>query len=250
MSVVQDKYREDHIAGQAGQLASTTTCDVDSFLVSGTRNTMTGLAPDTAKIPFGVAVSRSESGGNMVAKGYVAQLFLGISVKDETLQPRQEDMYEPGDVASVMWRGDIYVPVASPVTYGDNVVVATSTGALSSADDGSILSVTIGTAGAGYTEGATASDTGGGTPSRRATYRVDIVGGVPSIVVLDGGEGYGSAPTVAITPATGNTPSTAAGSFTVTRGGGTVIPNAKFITAGEANGVAVVRLSGTVNVAS
>ena len=116
MATVQSSYTEKHNKAYAGLIADTTTCDVDSFLVD-----------DDAGIGFGLAVRRG-AGGTTVstekkALAYDANNedddgsdFIGVSVLDKTLQPSQEDRYVRGDIASVLWRGDIWVVIEGNVT--------------------------------------------------------------------------------------------------------------------------------------
>ena len=194
MSVVQTSYPNEHDALLQGQMADTTTADVDSLLLKG-----------AADVPFGMAVCNSAASGagdrdvdlgvrrvraarindnNGIAAGDLtitvdslrdtvirpgtlitiasevilvsaatattltvvrAQMgstaaghannaeifylneneFRGIACRDIRL-PAQQDVYETGDVVSVLWRGDVAVKVSAAVSAGDEVVAATA----------------------------------------------------------------------------------------------------------------------------
>ena len=123
MAVVQSAYAEDHAKAVAGMIANTTTCDVDSMRIEGT---------STTAIDFGVAVQQGTAYDQAEA-GIATATFRGVTVLDKTLNPGQNDTYVVGDIASILYRGDIWVEVEAAVTVGANVTADTTTGQLSTA---------------------------------------------------------------------------------------------------------------------
>ena len=125
MATIQSTYTEDHSEAYAGMIANTSTCDVDSYVYTG-----------DASIAFGRAMrSTTAVQGTPGCSGYTdytsdadASDFIGVNVIDRTLQPSQDDQYSKGDVVSVMWRGDVWVSVASAVTAGGRVSFVVGTG--------------------------------------------------------------------------------------------------------------------------
>ena len=118
MSVVQTEYPNFHTALVDGQVADTTTCDVDSYRLTG----------DDA-VPFGRAVSRiaAETIGDKRAERYTGARYAGIAIQDERLPGASNGQYTKGEVMSVIWRGDVAVKVHAAVAAGDDVVISQTT---------------------------------------------------------------------------------------------------------------------------
>ena len=121
MPQVQTSYTERHENAFAGMIANPQTCDLDSLEFRGA----TGVA-------FGRAVQQGPSARTCMA-GVAANTFRGVAVIDKTLQPSQNDEYVEGDVASILWRGDVWVPVETAVSARQDVTVNGTTGQFSSA---------------------------------------------------------------------------------------------------------------------
>ena len=121
MPVAQSAYREDHNVAFAGMIANPQTCDFDSLEWFGSRAGQ-----------FGYACQQGATPERAIA-GIAAGTFRGILAIDRTRQPGDEDTYVAGVMATVMWRGDIWVPVESAVVAGNDVSADTVTGQLSSA---------------------------------------------------------------------------------------------------------------------
>ena len=142
MATVQSTYSERHTAGVAGLIASMHSFNADSKRVQSWTSETT-----PTQIPFGRAVVRGTSDdqvrmartGNLLT----ASNFAGITVLDKTLRPEQEDRYVPGDVATILVEGDIWVTVSHAVNDGDDVTVDTDTGQFSSEAAASTTQVTI-----------------------------------------------------------------------------------------------------------
>ena len=118
MSIVQTVYPNYHDALVEGQIADTTTCDIDSWRLTGTG----------ASVEFGLAVSRSgvATAGDRDAVAYAGARFAGIAVMDERLKASSDAEFQEGDLMPLAWRGDIAVRVAAAVSVGDDVVIATA----------------------------------------------------------------------------------------------------------------------------
>ena len=85
-------------------MVNPSTCDVDSFRFEG-----------DADGKFGYAVRRGTAQDQCQAGADFVKNFLGVLVMDKTLQPSQDDEFQQGDVASVLYRGVIWVPVRNAV---------------------------------------------------------------------------------------------------------------------------------------
>ena len=123
MAIVRARtsYTNEIVRAVRGQIANTQTCDVDTYLVE-----------DSAGVPFGIACQLGTSPQH-VKLGIAANKFIGISVKDTTLDPSDDDKYDEGTHASIIYRGDIWVAAGAAVTAGQDVSAVTTTGVLSSA---------------------------------------------------------------------------------------------------------------------
>ena len=117
MAVVQSTYPNFHAAKVDGQVADTTTADIDSYRLTG-----------ATSVPFGRAVSRSNQAGagDRDCELYEGARYAGIAVMDERLAAGANGTYKQGDSLSAMWRGDVAVKVSAAVAPGDDVVIATA----------------------------------------------------------------------------------------------------------------------------
>lgn len=78
---------------------------------------------------------------------------------------------------------------------------------VTSATTGVVSSITVNAGGEGYSEGVTITLTGGGSPTTTATARPiinQLTGAITGFTMTNKGRGYGSAPSVVITPDTGS----------------------------------------------
>ena len=240
MATIQTTILEDHAAGQPGLVANTTTRDVDSRRVEGS----------TARIAFGVAVSQGTE-YDQIVQGATDGSIAGISVLDKTLRPSQEDNYVEGDVASVLWRGDIWVEVSDQgtgdsVSIGDSVRADSDSGAITAVDSGRVRAVTIGNGGAGYMAATTTvSIAAPGGSGVRATGTPVIVNGVlTAITITNSGSGYTAVPSVTVSDSNSGTPTTAASGLVAVLTETVPVPGAKFMRDAESGDLTIVRLSG------
>lgn len=117
-AVLQTTYSERMPLGAAGLIASTHSYDAD-----------TKQCETEAGIGFGLAVSRgADPVGGAVLGG---EAFIGISVRDVTLDPSANDKYPQYRNMSVLQRGDIWCQVAGEVTAGEPATYNSTTGVLS-----------------------------------------------------------------------------------------------------------------------
>ena len=236
MAILQRAYTQRIEKAYAGLVANMNTCDVDSCRVQGSTD-----------IPFGVAV-RQGTAGDQIQAGTADNAVRGITVRDMTLNPDQDDMFTLGDIAGVLWRGDIWVETQSQVAAGNNVSAHSTTGKLSSiADAGaSVLSIAVSLGGSGYddTTPPTVTVANANTGTNHATAYAVVVGGVVTAIhVINPGAGYSSDPVVTVAAPTSGTTATA----TATRStAATVISvsGARWMTAARGGELAIVRLAG------
>ena len=139
MSVVQTSYNERTADARPGQIGTTSTCDVATF-----------VCKTSAGIRFGVAVRRNGTAADEAIVGvagggsspWEVTDFLGVTVRDITREQQRHpagfdtatefDEYEEGAIMSVIYRGDIWVPVDGAATIGGAVAIADGTGRFSS----------------------------------------------------------------------------------------------------------------------
>ena len=121
MSVVQHQYPNFHDQWLDGQIADTSTCDVDSRIAEGAIAFGRAVQAGTAHTPG----DRSSQSRDTVTQGITdADSFRGIALIDQRVPATAGENYPSGEVASVIWRGDVAVKVSAAVAAGDDVVVA------------------------------------------------------------------------------------------------------------------------------
>lgn len=132
MAVVQSAYSERMAAGLPGMVSDMWPSKVE------TRNCETA-----AGIPFGVAVGQGAADRGCVLGAAAVTGFVGISVRDVTIDSDTPDKYPENANMGVLNEGDIWVTVDGNVTAGQNVTFVTTTGALGTvAADGTHLLIT------------------------------------------------------------------------------------------------------------
>ncbi|HMG49875.1 MAG TPA: hypothetical protein VK597_04715 [Inquilinus sp.] len=131
MAVVQNSYSETLRPGVAGLVANMTNADGDTRIVE-----------TAGGIPFGVAVGQGAAARGAVLGAAAAAGFVGISIRDVTLDSSPADRYLLNDSIAVLTEGDIWVVVGGAVAAGQDVTFAAATGVLSSvAGDGANFAV-------------------------------------------------------------------------------------------------------------
>ena len=129
MAVVQSTYEETHRVAVAGMLHGTKH-RVDTRVTEGADG-----------IGFGLCCKKGTNDSD-AALGAATNDYVGISVKDPTLIPRDEDKYTAGVPMAVMTDGDIWVTADGAVTDGANVSASTTTGRLgTTAPDGTHIAI-------------------------------------------------------------------------------------------------------------
>lgn len=127
MAVVQNSYAENIGKGRPGMVATMNPSDAD-----------TKICETAAGIGFGLACGRGSDDKGAVLGAAAAAAFVGISIRDVTLESSQSDKYVQYQNMAVLKRGVIWVTAGGNVQDGQDVTFNTSTGVLSSiAADGS-----------------------------------------------------------------------------------------------------------------
>ena len=131
MPAVQTDYPERIGEYYEGQVINPHNYDADTYIAE-------------ASIGFGRAVKRGTGGDKSIVAGvepsaggsapYPVNEFYGITIKDPTRDPEDNDTYRKGAHVSVMWRGDVVVKVKAAVNAGNTVKVDTADGLFTSAD--------------------------------------------------------------------------------------------------------------------
>ena len=233
MATLQSTYLEDHANGAAGLIANFVTSDVDSRRV------------ETDRIPFGVATRRGTA-YDQVRLGISANAFAGISVIDSTLQPVQDDTYVEGDVASILWRGDVWVELQDAggndsATIGAIAYADPTTGQLTPVAPGRVNRVRITNGGSGYTSTTTVQFQNNGSTRAQGTVTVSA-GAVTGVTLTNRGAGYTTPPSVTFADSGSSSETGATGVAEISRG--IRIPGAVFQRAAAGGELTIVRLVG------
>ena len=119
MPQVQTTYQDVHDKAVAGMLHG------------ALHRVDTRVAEGADGIGFGLACKKGTTDG-AATLGYAANDFVGISIKDPTLIPRDEDKYTKGVPMACLTDGDIWVTADGAVEDGDDVTVTLATGVIGS----------------------------------------------------------------------------------------------------------------------
>lgn len=118
MGVTQSSYSERMDPARAGMISGS---DYD---------TDTGIVETVAGIGFGLAVSQGAADKGIIIGG-TRLGFVGITVRDVTLESAQSDKYVRYQNAGVLSRGNVWVAPAVAVSRNDPVHFDATTGVLS-----------------------------------------------------------------------------------------------------------------------
>lgn len=115
-AAVQTTYAENQAQAVAGFIANMRECDTER------RSCETA-----AGIGFGLAVGQGAADKGGVLGGDLKD-FQGVSVRDVTLDPQNEDVYAQYDDMTVLKKGPIWVRISEAVTVADAVYFNATTG--------------------------------------------------------------------------------------------------------------------------
>ena len=227
MATVQTGYTETHSEGAPGLIVNPSTSDVASYRYEG---------EDAGR--FGYAVARGSSDRQCRADAFFTTTILGVLVMDKTLTPDQDDEYAEGDVASVLYRGTVWVRVGASVEPGDPVTVNSATGQFSTGESG-VGEIVVTNGGSGYSGSPTAALSGGRALVDAAIRDTQKSGqSVSRIRLTSSGSGYQTEPTVVISGGGGS----GAKAYAVLDR--IPVAGAQWLTSAKANGLAQLRMSG------
>lgn len=131
MAVQQNSYSENIGKGRPGMVATMNAWDAD-----------TKICETAAGIGFGLAVGRGSDDKGAILGAGAAAGFLGVSIRDVTLESSQSDKYVQYGNMAVLKKGVIWVTAGGNVQDGQDVTFNSSTGVLSSiAADGSNFAI-------------------------------------------------------------------------------------------------------------
>ena len=183
MSITQSTYVENLASGRPGQSATSATCDGDSYVAGD-------------DIEFGRAVRRGSSEDQVLPGLRLPAEYLGVSFKDSTRDPSEEDKFTRGAHAGVAYRGDLYISPHEAVVADDIVTARTSDGVLGKTDPSEISSILVTAGGDSYTSDPAVAFTAvdGGTGAAGTAVRAGNA--VVSVTVTNAGSGYKKPPTV------------------------------------------------------
>jgi hypothetical protein len=140
----QTTYAATQGIGFPGQIASEIPRTVITRQV-GRLASLSGSVP-TPPIAFGVAVSQGPNDRDVLAGGTLAN-FIGVSVKDITLEIAQGDSYAGHQNIGVLLKGEIFVKPTADVLANGGVFFDAATGAFGTSGSGPIVGAHYVTAG-------------------------------------------------------------------------------------------------------
>lgn len=111
MAVLQSTYSDNISAAVAGLVANMESCNI-----------ITKQIEDTGGVGFGKAVFQGTADDGVTATS--SALFVGITVKDVTVDTSTADTYDEDDNLGVLEEGVIWVTAGGTVTAGGAVSVA------------------------------------------------------------------------------------------------------------------------------
>ena len=206
MPASQSTYAETHDEGRPGQIAKISTYDGDTKIVA-----------EADGIGFGLACQVNAD--NEAEVGLSENRWLGLSVLDPTRDPIEGDEYAEGAFGTFAYRGDVYVQVEHAVDVGDLASADAVTGALSA--DGATI---VWAAADDKIVGDTVSETSGGETSYSRCIRAhttaagNVADGAPSQANATAWEDTGAEQIL--------------------------LPEARFQSVAEEDGMGILRLSG------
>ena len=126
MAILQTTYPDDIPIAVKGQVATTTTTDIASYIVG-----------DSAGIGVGLGIFQGST-AQAASLGARVNKFIGLSVRERSLRPNDADsggdlVYPEGQHVAALQRGEMWVAVGAAVTVGGDVTIQGRTGVLSSA---------------------------------------------------------------------------------------------------------------------
>ena len=131
MGTAQSTYTEKHVVARAGMIANMHTYDADTYIVD-----------KSSGISFGRMCGRDGTDDNHVGTNITAANYVGISIIDPTVtesdQRANGDGYANDDLATVCYRGDVWVEVAAAVTAGAKVYAVPASGVLADTSSSNI----------------------------------------------------------------------------------------------------------------
>lgn len=124
MAVVQQNYSERMAAAVPGMVVNENPHSIDTRVVES-----------SSGLPFGRACSQGSADMGVAGPGGTLANFVGISVRDVTLDPVAADSdyvdeYQQYDNAGILTMGDIWVTAGAAVSKNDPVHFNATTGAL------------------------------------------------------------------------------------------------------------------------
>lgn len=123
---VQTTYSDNIAPGTAGMIADMQASNVISRTVE-----------IAAGIGFGIAVAPSATEGQVVLfAGNSANGFLGITARDQSVDPENPDKFAQYDNARILRKGPIWVNVTGAVDPTDTPYVNNTTGVISASSSG------------------------------------------------------------------------------------------------------------------
>jgi hypothetical protein len=128
MPAVQSSYSLTIGAARAGMVASEETLT----------NIISKIVDSAGAIGFGKLVVQSSEGDDKIKIPTAGGTFRGITVRDVTLRPDDNDAYAVNENAGVVTKGVVWVLPGATVAAGDPVYF-TATGALTNASSGNTL---------------------------------------------------------------------------------------------------------------
>lgn len=126
---IQTVYNDELVAGVAGEIANS----IPATLISRTVETEAGAA-------LGVPMAQGTADlGAVIFAGNAAAGFVGITVRERSLDPNTPNLFAQYETARLMTKGAVYVQASEAVDAGDAVYINDTTGVFSKTATGATL---------------------------------------------------------------------------------------------------------------
>lgn len=126
MPSVQTSYLDRAVAAYEGMVANLEPAVLISRTVA------------TAAIGFGLAVKQSTNDHDVEAADDAADVYRGITVRDQSIDPALVDEYAVGETATIITKGVVWVKAGATVAAGAAVYMIDADGRFTSSSSGNL----------------------------------------------------------------------------------------------------------------
>lgn len=110
----------------------------EGMIADETPNTLISRTVETAAIGFGKAVKQGTGDHGVEAATADTDAYIGITVRDQSIDPANVDLFAVGDTALLMTQGAIWVTAGATVAAGADVYMIAADGRFTSSAGGNL----------------------------------------------------------------------------------------------------------------